>query len=359
MTSLELTEQLTVLEDIFRGDEELTVWLTEVSDSVNLDNFAHLLESSSEKDAWSRLQSINSQLGKVVATLRERRPGSLLVGLDRWRQALTDVRKRFPDNLGDVIDVVSSHIAETYDNYDKFISTYSVRDLISLSISARRLSQALRVFESTTELTKQSLTNFPYYDKSNSELSLLLGSRSSLRNTLAKLSALQTIYDELCRLLSISTSEHQLRIVKVESGSLLAWVFGEAKVTTLMASLIESGVGYLHRNFTREGKVQAIPKNAEAINSLLDLSKRLESCGIDTSTLNQNIQQSSVIIAKELNRLLLDEPVVRVNGRVHSVGEEWERRFLEQPRTLFLESGDPTGEDSVDGSTDDEGGSNP
>ncbi len=171
------------------------------------------------------------------------------------------------------------------------------------------------------------------------DLSITFPSIPTLNNLIRKLSALEGLYNELCRLLDVSTSEYPLEIVKIEVGSLWLKLFGESRVISLMTKFAESSVSYLYRNFTNEGKIMAIPQNVEVINSLLQLSENLEQSGIDNSVLKENIQHSAIILGQQLNQLLSGEPAVNVNGRNYSIAEEWEKRFLKDSRTLAIGSG--------------------
>ncbi len=352
MTSLELLRQIEKLEAILQQNEELNEWLGAASKGLNLSFLSDLLESPSSEEAWIRINRVKSSIEGLIRELRTRRPGKTLVSLDQWIKEFANAPGMFPDASGEVLDVIGSRIQQTYDAYDTFISSYSVRDVIEFSNSARILIITLHTFRKYTYLIKHSLVVSVNIEEGNSKMSLVLSAHNPYRETIAKLTALQTLYDELCRLLNISTSQYPLQIIKLETGSLWAIIFGESSVVKLITAFIESGVAYLHRNFTTEGKVDAIPKNADVIIALLNLSERLQSSGIDTSVLKENIQQSSVILGKNLNQLLLGEPVVEVNGHVHSVGEEWEAKFLREPKFLFLESGGTTDSKTADASSD-------
>src|SRR6266478_6015777 len=99
-------------------------------------------------------------------------------------------------------------------------------------------------------------------------------------------------------------------------------MFGESKVIGLLTSLIQSGASYMHRNFTNEGKIEAIPKKVSAVEEVLKLTEKLSANGIDTKAIQENIQKSAVIISQELNTLLAREPNVTINGESYSVGQD-------------------------------------
>jgi hypothetical protein len=130
-----------------------------------------------------------------------------------------------------------------------------------------------------------------------------------------------------------------LRVIKVESGSLWAKLLGESKVIALMTDLIRSGVGFIYRNFTKEGKLTSIPMSVEEIESVLTLEQRMRESGLDTTDMRESIRISGVVIAKQLNNLLSGEATVTINNQIHSVGSEMEKLFIEQSKILLLEEG--------------------
>jgi hypothetical protein len=105
--------------------------------------------------------------------------------------------------------------------------------------------------------------------------------------------------------------------------------------------LIEEAVHYLHRNYTRDGKIRNIPKKLEVVDSVLQLEIKLKEAGIDTSQMKDNIQKASVKISQQLNDLLGDESRVKVNEIVYSIGSEQEKRYIKQAELLLLEESNP------------------
>lgn len=174
----------------------------------------------------------------------------------------------------------------------------------------------------------------------NSELSISFSWTRDYQQLIAKLISISNLYSEVCTLLNISTSEYPMKVIRAEYGSLWLRLFGESKVITLLTTMIESGVSYLHRTFTNEGKVEAIPKKVSAVEEILQLSVKLEEAGIDTVAMKENIQKSAVIISRELNTLLLREPNVTINGKTYSVSQEGDDKFLKEKLGLYLTAGD-------------------
>jgi hypothetical protein len=191
-----------------------------------------------------------------------------------------------------------------------------------------------------------ALRGFLHYTLSNSsglllnegeaELSLVLVKISGVADFAGKLAALQNLYDELSNLLSVSTASHPLRIGKIESGSLWTRLFGDMKVVSLMITFIEETARFVHRNYTQEGKIASIPTKIESMNSILDFTSRLKEAGVDVSAAEDALAKSAVVMAKSLNILVTDQPLVEVNGKVLSAGHEVQQALLANsvPRKL-------------------------
>lgn len=350
MTTFELLTRLEAIEKVFADSGEVDKWIEDLPKSFSLSQALNfLISSESTEDAWKKLTSVNNSLTRIVGNVREMRAGKVFVTLGRWMNELDQIGLGFDPELRGIVEELSADVRSLYDSYDSFVSAHGLQEAVELIESAKRLIKTKRVAVGLIVLTRSSLLPKPKIEEGNAAISLFLSAEATYESTLSKLSALYGMYSELCRLMDVSTSERPLHIVRIEAGSLWALLMGESRVVQLMTSLIESGVAYMHRNFTREGKVQVIPRNAEVINSLLSLSEKLEASGIDNTVLKENIQQSAVVLGKELNKLLLGEPVVKVDGRTHSIGDEWEKGFLLGSKTLFLESGSEIDEDSVGG----------
>lgn len=129
--------------------------------------------------------------------------------------------------------------------------------------------------------------------------------------------------------MKVSTESYPLRIYKIESGSFLAKLIGHDKVIDLLARLIDRSVGFLHRNFTTEGKIAAIPTKVDSLNSVLGFSNQLQAHGVDVRNLRDEIAKGAVFVAQDLNKLLKGQPAVRVNAEVHSIAADVRATYLE------------------------------
>ena len=164
---------------------------------------------------------------------------------------------------------------------------------------------------------------------------------SNLRDFAQKLSALNNLYEELCFILDVTTSSNQLRVGKIESGSLWTRLFGDTRAVGLMLQFIESAVRYFHRNFTTEGKIAAIPKKIESLDSILQFSNRLKESGVNVTAINENLAKNAAIIAENLNELLSNQQTVELNGQTISINSEIEKHILKNGLTPMLSYQEP------------------
>ncbi len=243
------------------------------------------------------------------------------------------------------IKLLSSFIEDTlidldklYSDYEHFIQDQTTKSTLSVMDSTLSLNESLQNLKKTALSIKTLISNEFDYNTKSGTLSLFFLSSVSYNETINKLTALESIYNEFCRLLNVSTSEHPIELLKLDIGSLWLKIFGESKIITLITSLIESGLSYLHRNFTREGKILSIPKKVEIVEDMLQLSTKLKELGIDSKVLNDNIAQSTIIISQELNKLLINEPVVDVNEKRFSIVENVQEKLLTEKKRFLLET---------------------
>jgi hypothetical protein len=305
--------------------------------------------TQSQQKSTEYLAKVTEVTNRVVLDLKAGKPGNRFVLLDAWIKRVHDIEERlYESGNGQVAKPLTQSAQLFFQAYDDSVQSYGGLQARYLVIAAHELKSTLLTASSLTESIERSLMPTVELDDKHETLSLLLHSTTSFRTVIVRLSSLLEMYDELCRLLDVSTTEYPLQIVKLESGSLWLQLFGESRVIRLVTEFIEETVSYLHRNFTREGQIQAIPKNAEAVVSLLNLSDRLAESGVATDVLRDNIHQSAIILSKQLTQLLANEPTVDVNEKTYSILPGWEERFLRESRGLFLTNGEETDDKKPD-----------
>lgn len=231
-------------------------------------------------------------------------------------------------------------LSELSDSYESYLraSGDQKKEIIALCEASMRFSNTFKATKNVLQQIKKNLYRIDSLSEKGEtkRISILLGSTLSLKIFAEKLLAINNIYEELCNLINTSLTEHPIIIIKIESGSFWTDILGYPKIIELMEFIIKNSISYIYRNFTVEGKISAIPKKVEAIDSIINLRTKLTAEGIGTDHLDEHINKSSVILAKELNKLLAGEPRVTINDQIYSVSKELEQKFLTESQMLSI-----------------------
>jgi hypothetical protein len=198
-----------------------------------------------------------------------------------------------------MLDAVKSF----FDQYDTFVREPIPSQTLRVISLAGSLLSTIRFARAFLISLRSALSPVGEVRPDESEVSIFLSATSSFHQVLVKLKAIDEIYSELSQLLEVSTSEHPLRAIRVESGSLWLKLIGESRVIGLLISLIERSVSYMYRNFTDEGKLVSLPRQVDAAEAVLRLREKLEAASVDTSAMKENLEKSGVIISQRLNEL--------------------------------------------------------
>jgi hypothetical protein len=237
-----------------------------------------------------------------------------------------------------LISDLDKEVDEFASVYDAFLSIQSAENAVPLLLAAKVLQAKIGILFDTLQFIEEAVGEYDVPSSSEAALVILLPASLNLTEFARRLTAIQTIYTELCMLLSVSENTNPLRVSKIESGSLWVKVFGEAKVIGMMVSFLEKAASWIFGNFTKEGKIASIPRKVESIEMLLRLTERLNEAGMNTSEMKPHIEKSAIAISRELAEILDGQSSVTVNERTVSVGSEISRDLIERTSLLQLPS---------------------
>jgi hypothetical protein len=346
MTVYELLSDLFALLDLLENDVTLKQLMEASSKVFNLgdETVDYLLKSSNPTIAWVKREQNASALDELAKEVRKFSLGDTILKFNSLHSRLSSLISSIQQPTKATIDSLPLLLRQVIDRYERFIMNSTYENIYEFMKAIRTLNNAMSDIRHVLAAAYDIF--FPRLEfKGNSELSIYFYWTKDYRLFINKLNSIDTLYSEVCPLFDVSKGAYPLRVVRAEFGSLWLRLFGESKVITLVTSLIESAVSYMHRNFTNEGKIEGIPKKLNAIEEILKLTEKLEAAGIDTQAVKENVQKSAIVVSKELNTLLMDEPSVIINGKKHSVGQDAEEKFLKEGVSLFLTEGDSTNED--------------
>lgn len=339
MLSFQLREEASQLLSAFESADSFFIMLNSINSSFpQLDKFLVQIGEGSERTNNAANQ-LRNHLGQLKITVQNVNIREFYSSLEQFQKSLNQAKDYGLDDLN-IINGISGRIDIFAEKFENFISAYSPQTAAPVITEARELSSMLNGFKTALIFFESNLEEQHYELEEHKELSLLLPSAMSMHQFAIKLISIDIIYSELCSLMNISTSEHPLLISKIESGSLWAKVLGNNKVIGLMVDFLNSSASFVYRNFTNEGRLSAIPRKLEAVNSVLDFTEKLEKAGVNVAEVKEHLQKSAVAISKELNTLLDGQAEITVNDKKHSIGEEVQKKLLEVGRPLKIEHSD-------------------
>ena len=315
-----------ILESLSNHYGEMTPQLSEIARIGNVPNHGATLASE-----------IYGKIGGVIAASSGVDNWGLFKSLDQFEKELLTLKNAAPEYAGLIGDLLKK-VKDFGGLYNGFLQDKVGANAAQLLIAAVPLWAETKTF-------LEMLRAFPASSGSNSrpsseetELSLVFPSDFNLREFSERLIALQSIYSELCSLLSVSETDFPLRIGSLEYGSLWTTVFGESTVIGLMTSFLKRAAGWTYRTFTTEGKIGSLPRKVDAIDAILELSKRLEAQGINNIEMKPHIEKAAICLSQELSALMRGQTSVTVNGDTQSVSGALEQLLVEgsQPKRLGM-----------------------
>lgn len=144
---------------------------------------------------------------------------------------------------------------------------------------------------------------------------------------------LDDVYSNIQRIIP-EVKLSSLKIVKIESGSLLSLILGDENVLEVIAIALRRLVDYAHYTFTKQGKLELNAKIIQDISTDADIIKKLEDLGIDTSDSKQNISDTLSAATKDLYNIVSTAPKLKLDDEELIIAEpakliEYKTKYLE------------------------------
>ncbi len=145
----------------------------------------------------------------------------LFKGLEHFQAALTQLQLSQPQSP-ELILSLKQHIEAFSDLYDVFITNGTGLNALPVVLAAQDLNVKFQTLMQSLQMIENLVGNHDVAGSAEAPITIWLPAHFDLKDFGRRLLAVQALYTELCMLLSVSESDHPLRISKIESGSL--WV---------------------------------------------------------------------------------------------------------------------------------------
>jgi hypothetical protein len=269
--------------------------------------------------------------------------------IDGFFESAANLHHLLADLLPDID--ATSRLLEDLTALRRLFSTYiahqSPQNALPLLVAARSFAQRLQAFQADLAGLSAIVGAQSSPEEDEEELSLIFDSFQSFRAFWEKLRAIDEIYADLCQLLEVE--EKPLRISKIESGSEWVKLIGNAAVIGLLIKILYDAGRFVHRNYTREGRIAQTTQELKQVEALREVIAKFKKAKIEAGDAETQAGAAVQRISKNLNLMLSHESRFVV-GDQHVPLDETELR-MSTMRPLQLKRPDPPALDSS-GSTD-------
>jgi len=303
------------------------------------------VSASNDQNASPALRDARRATNAAQKELRQISAGRVFIELDRLKR---DFRFPPPDHpeLGGA--PIANAAEKLYAAYESFVGSYSQEDTLALVTAGAEYERLVQWFEVTAEGLTAALGLDRPDDEASEHIEIVLLTPKDLDGVAKKLRALAGLYEETAKLVDVDVEERPLRLIRIETGSLWTLLVGDTRVIEFVIGLLERSINYLHRRFTDDGQIAAIPRSVEAVEAVLGLSERLREAGVDTTEMDIDLARSGVALSRHLNTLLGGEPSVEINGRPFTLAPTLRAQYIAgqrralQPGQTQAPEDDPT-----------------
>lgn len=232
-----------------------------------------------------------------------------------------------------------------FESYQSFMqSDNDIKLAIDFGQSVKEFERTYKTLKlSYKEIEKKLLdVSFETYEESNlKKIDIqLLGIEYSFEDFVSKLNIINNIYCEIGNVIYTNETFEKLRIIKIESGSLLSIILGDKNIIEALSTLLNKSVNMVFNKFTYEGKIY---RHSEFRNELLadvEATKRLKELGYDTEEAQKNNNEALTLLTKDLLKLSKSSSKIKIDNNEYDMKDENKIKFLESYRILQLESGE-------------------
>lgn len=196
-------------------------------------------------------------------------------------------------------------------------------------------------YENLVELSMNNLEKIEVENDKTLEIQLL-NVEYTLEQFTKNLESINEIYCQIGNIIykeNNSTGYEKIKIIKVESGSLLSIILGDKNIIEAMGLLLNKTINLVFNKYTREGKIYRQNELARTLKETVELGEELKKIGYDISSSDENIEKTFAIVTKEMLSIASSSPKIKLDEKIYKMEDYNSTKFIESTRTLYLEEG--------------------
>lgn len=128
------------------------------------------------------------------------------------------------------------------------------------------------------------------------------------------LTNIDNAYSSISSIFGTKVLYKSLKIVKIESGSLLSKILGDENILEVIALMLRRLSDYLHQTYTRGGKLELNSNIMKEISNDVEIIAKLEKAGIKVTKAKRNVEDALNAATKELYGIASNAPKIKINN---------------------------------------------
>lgn len=221
-------------------------------------------------------------------------------------------------------------------DYDQRISVYELieylKELLDNIKFLRNINTQMNLFNSYIE---------GEYELKEAEDTFLIqfhNKNMSIKEITDCIEIINSMYERLCGMFEVSTSDFLLKPIKLESGSLLEKLIGCGKVFDFLKDLLNRSIEFIYRNYTNEGKIKGESNKIDLLKQGIDITNICEEHGIDTSKAKETLEANLNALCQDIYKLTAKSNKITINDKTYDKEKEISKKVIEEARKLTIES---------------------
>lgn len=142
-----------------------------------------------------------------------------------------------------------------------------------------------------------------------------------------------------------SVEYKELKIIKIESGSLFSKISGEKIIIDILKKILTKAITWVQTNFQQGDQILSHQKFAATLKEDAELMKLLEDSGCDITASKENIEKSFNLLSKQALYLAKSTCNIKIDDEEFKMGTIQKQKFLNEVKSKLLNSAKNTKED--------------
>lgn len=348
MTSYELLDFYQIILEKMEELEGYTKDISNLVEAVNKYKDAIMLPIYSGGFKTEGINVGNAQRGELLKTLVK---FTMDFDILKNHQKLLQVQDRITTIFNNANIDVGDEKDRINDILQEFLNvTQTIYEYVKLkdnSIIAKLINEATIVVnkyymfvESYITLKKFMLKTENNIKETENEKTLKLyfyDEHLKIDDFIFNLNSVHKSYEIMCVILNISSSESELKVVKIESGSLFEKFIGCESVIDALAFIVKKTTELVFNKFTLDGKIMRHKQLLDLMKDDAEVITKYKELGFDMDFAEEDVIKNHYMLIKSIQQMISRSTKIKINDEEIYLKETYKQKYLSESSILLLE----------------------